>query len=111
MMKVIHGLYQALMMKIYSIDELAKLPIDAMLTHDQAIESGHWLVTSKKSIIWKTRHRFYNPHSFNGIEGQGRHIENFERVYILKPWLELHDCPLEGTIVVDNQLDLFFTAA
>lgn len=98
--------------EVYSIDELAKLPIDAMLTHDQAIESGHWLVTSKKSIVWRTRHRFYNaPHSFNGIEGQGRHIENLERVYVLKPWLELHDCPLQGTIVVDNQLDLFSAAA
>jgi len=29
----------------------------------------------------------------------------------LKHWLELHDCPLEGTIVVDNQLDLFEVAA
>ena len=96
--------------EIYSIDELAKLPIDSMLTHDQAIDSGHWLVTSKKSIVWKTRHRLCNPHSFNGIEGQGRHIENLERVYVLKPWLELHDCPLEGTIVVDNQLDLFAAA-
>ena len=92
--------------EIYSIDELAKLPIDAMLTHEQAIDSGHWLVTGKKSIVWKTRHRFYNLTSFNGIEGEGRHIENLERVYILKPWLELHDCPLEGTIVVNNQLGL-----
>ena len=97
--------------EIYSIDELAKLPIDAMLTHDQAIDSGHWLVIGKKSIIWKTHHRFYNLTSFNGIEGEGRHIENLERVYILKPWLELHECPLEGTIVVDNQLDLFEVAA
>jgi len=97
--------------EIYSIDELAKLPIDAMLTHEQAIDSGHWLVIGKKSIVWKTRHRFYNLTSFNGIEGEGRHIENLERVYVLKPWLELHDCPLEGTIVVDNQLDLFEVAA
>ena len=97
--------------EVYSIDEKAELPTTAHMTHEQAIDSGHWLVTSKKSIVWKTRHRFYNPHSFNGIEGQGRHVENLERVYILKPWLELHDCPLEGTIVVDNQLDLFSAAA
>jgi hypothetical protein len=97
--------------EVYSIDEKAELPTTAHMTHDQAIESGHWLVVGKKSIIWKTRHRFYNPHSFNGIEGQGRHVENLERVYVLKPWLELHDCPLEGTIVVDNQLDLFEVAA
>ena len=92
--------------EVYSIDEKAKLPTTAHMTHDQAIDSGHWLVTSKKSIVWKTRHRFGNLTSFNGIEGQGRHIENLERVYILKPWLELHDCPLEGTIVVNNQLGL-----
>ncbi len=97
--------------EFYSIDELAKLPIDAMLTHEQAIDSGHWLVIAKRSTVWKTRHRFYNL-SFDrdGMAGEGRHIENLERVYVLKPWLELHDCPLEGTTVVDNQLDLFSAA-
>jgi len=97
---------------VYSIDEKAELPTTAHITHDQAIESGHWLVTSKKSIVWRTRHRFYNL-SFdrNGMEGEGRHIENLERVYVLKPWLELHDCPMQGMIVVDNQLDLFSAAA
>lgn len=96
--------------EVYSMDEKAELPTTAHMTHEQAIDSGHWLVVGKKSIVWKTRHRFYNPHSFNGIEGEGRHVENLERVYVLKPWLELHDCPLQGTIVVDNQLDLFAAA-
>jgi len=84
----------------YSINDQAKLPLwfPDVMTRDQAIESGHWTLTTKIETVW------YQPRTRNfGLsDGLGYYTTNVIETWELKPWLEWN-----GYEIVNNQLDLF----
>jgi hypothetical protein len=84
----------------YDIEDQAKLPLwyPDVMTRDQAIETGHWTLTTIRETVWhgpRTR-------NFGLTNGLGYYVTKVIETWTLKPWLEWNGYEIEN-----NQLDLF----